>query len=162
MATCRRLERVAVKSHLTSPHLGLGLFVSVLGALTGSGEARAQQADRVIHLWVDPKFGDDVNAWTYNPVPGAPSSFCGTSNAKVAHPLLELDPTQQNAPLLHAPMPFRTVRGALEYLRGTTNPNNPGGPRVGAIQPPEGEAPFGAGAFRSAYVIIHCLPGLYQ
>jgi hypothetical protein len=102
----------------------------------------------VIHLWVDPRYGSDVLAFTYNPLPGSPTQFCG-SGLRAAHPLDEFDPTS-GLPLLHAPMPFRTVTRALQYLS--------------FVQGPNGEAPFSpvASPYSSAYVIIHCLPGLYQ
>ncbi len=110
---------------------------------------RAQQNDRVIHLWVDPRYGDNYLAWTSNPVLGAPNSFC--SGAKPPHPLLAFDTTQSGTPpLLHASMPFRTVTSALQYLQ------------QGIQQATQGASPYLAGQYTSAYVIIHCLPGLYQ
>lgn len=124
---------------------GLRLLLLLLMPL---GPALAQQADRTIHLWVDPRNGSDALAATYDPLPNSATRFCG-SGFRVSHPLLELDPVT-GLPLLHAAMPFRTVTGALQYLQ--------------LIQGPTGEAPFApaTGQYKAAYVIIHCLPGLYQ
>ena len=104
--------------------------------------ALAQQG-RVIHLWVDPHYGNDVlaasNALDSNP------SCAGASNGCVSGECLPndiVDPNQPGSVLLHAPWAFRTVTAAIAYI--------PALPVTSSVT-----------GLRWDYAIIHCLPGLY-
>ncbi len=97
---------------------------------------------RVIHVWVDPHYGNDsaINgASILNPA----GSACGSSNR--FKPADVLDSSQNNAVLLHAPYPFKTINGptgALNYI--------PSLPYTSAVT-----------GITWEYAIIHLLPGWY-
>ena len=114
----------------------------------------------MVNLYVDPRYGSDsfTVSYNYNPLKGAlPAHFCGGTRAE--HPLLAIDSLTQQ-PLVHAPFPFKTVTGAINYLKGGALLD----PSLAVQNSTNGACPFlpTGGTFTSAYVIIHCLPGLYQ
>jgi len=103
----------------------------------------------VIHLWVDPRFGSDALAVQQNPGPNAaPGSLCLPNQTA---PNSVLDPNQNNAVLLHASWPFKTVTAAVAYIR-SINP--------AATQPLPYLSPVTGISWE--YAIIHCLPGVYS
>ncbi|MCB9917201.1 MAG: hypothetical protein H6832_02200 [Planctomycetes bacterium] len=114
--------------------------------MTFIGSLLAQEGPetgRVIHLWVDPHYGNDTlaasNALDSNP------SCSGGANGCISGECLPNDVTDPHQPgevLLHAPWAFRTVTAAIAYI--------PTLPVTSSL----------TGA-RWDYAVIHCLPGLY-
>jgi hypothetical protein len=124
--------------------------------------ALAQTLDdcRVIHLWVDPRNGDDDLAGgggqgqgTLNPNGPFPQTIgFGPCQPSGLRPNDIRDPNQGQAVLLHAPYPFRTVTAAVAYINAL--------PHV----PPLGPLPYVSSTqpqITWEYAIIHLLPGLY-
>ncbi len=128
--------------------LSLSLCVGLTSALVGQGTA-SPPPERVIHLWVDPRGGNDVSAVQQNPGPNAlPFVLCSPTQTA---PNSVVDPNQSGAPLLHASWPFKTVTAAIAYIR-SINP--------GASQPLPYQSPSTGVVWVQA--IIHCLPGVYS
>ncbi len=114
-------------------------------ALGSASVVRAQATEHVIHLWVDPHYGDDANAALANPTVLQPQ---GVHNGCPANqPATSWKPNDQldgsSNVLLHAPWPFKTVTAAIGYL------------------PP---LPYTSSVTGKVwkYAIIHCLPGRYS
>jgi len=98
---------------------------------------------RVIHLWVDPVYGVDTgtsSATSFNPACTPASNGCGPGECK-PNDVLDQAGQGQNV-LLHAPFPFETITGAIQYL-----------PPLPYLSPKTG--------IRWEYAIIHLLPGRY-
>jgi hypothetical protein len=121
-------------------------------ALLASASPGQQPSHLVIHLWVDPIYGDDGTGPTgvqsyFNPDGSTSQLNCGMP---VNAPNAILDPRQANNTLLHAPHPFRTVTGAVAYIN-----------RLGSF----GVAPLPHTEQATGkvweYCIIHLLPGWY-
>lgn len=108
----------------------------------GVGLAQVPMPDRVVHLWVDPVYGDDTCASMLNP---SPSYLDCAGNASYTSPLSVTDPAMGGAYLLHASAPFKTVTAAIGYIKAITN----------------GGLPHTVSGVIWKYAIIHCLPGLY-
>jgi len=91
--------------------------------------------DRTFHVYVDPIHGENSQAWLLNP------AVAGSSQPLQTHPI-----GSANIPgiLQHAPYSFRTLsgaQGAVQYSRQWVN--------------------FVQNGAKVAFVIIHCMPGLY-
>lgn len=152
-----------------------GCLIALLAAAAGLSAAvmpPQAQNEHVIHLWVDPHYGDDAVAagagsMTPNGVQtiamaaGCFTAGCtcgGTSTPCCKPPGLRpndvLDPTGNV--LLHAPYPFRTITAAVKYI----------GAIPGAIGAPAGTSPLPYSSPLTGKVmkraIIHLLPGLYS
>jgi hypothetical protein len=69
----------------------------------------------VIHVWVDPAYGDDAKASGSQGPPGNPSPQvnCLAHETKPNH---VVDPSQSGKILLNAPYPFKTITAALLYI----------------------------------------------
>ena len=67
--------------------------------------------ERVVHLWVDPMYGDDQKALDINPGPACVAD----RDTQATTPLDVLDPNS-NRLLLHAAQPFRTITAAVDYV----------------------------------------------
>lgn len=117
------------------------LFIIVLVTRIPVGTATAQnpvpQPERVIHLWVDPQYGDDQKAAQWNP---GGIRLCTASDLFPNH---VYDPNQSSAVLLHDSWPFLTVTAAINSL-------------------PAGGLPYSNPSFNVIwkYAIIHVLPGM--
>lgn len=150
----QRVSRVhGVRRYLTAqaPAPGwVGLFVPclLLVALRAPSQGSAPP-ERVIHLWVDPVYGDDGG--TGSTTGGAPllnpPGYVGCANEPwsgnpAARPNSVLDHAQGSAPLLHAPWPFKTITKAISYI-----------PTLPFTDPTTGIV--------WRYAIVHLLPGLY-
>ncbi len=111
----------------------------------------------MLHLWVDPKFGDDTQAAIQNPAPSGALPCCPWETA----PNGVQNPSLGHATLLHASWPFRTVTGAVNYIYAVTQQQPPlpySHPYTGgtcASGNDQDDAPTWE------YAIIHCLPGIY-
>jgi hypothetical protein len=163
------------KKGRASLRLALTLLLAVWAGLSARGPRAlaaqvAEDDELVIHLWVDPRYGDDALAsgiGSLNPN-GAntiqmsstdPTYGCSTNPC--TYPGLRpndiLD--SQGRALVHAPYPFRTITAAVAYINAI-----PGAIGASAGTPPLPYAspspPAGTGrVWRHA--IIHLLPGLY-
>jgi len=97
---------------------------------------------RVIHTWVDPKYGQDTTlgavpgAIQLNPKVNASCTVNGGTPIHVFNPAL--------GPLLHASWPFKTITAA-----------------VASIPALPVSATHGTATYRYEYAIVHLMPGLY-
>ncbi len=102
---------------------------------------------RVLHVSVDPLFGDDIlagGAQALNPNGAASFSWCTPVIPPRPHQVMN----SFGQVLLHAPHPFRTITAAVDYIVAT----NPG-----ATQPlPAPPGPVWE------HAIVHLMPGLYS
>ncbi|MBK8101037.1 MAG: hypothetical protein IPK26_28470 [Planctomycetes bacterium] len=108
----------------------------------------ANAQNLVIHLWVDPIYGDDgqVNAF-FNPDATSTGPECSPSQAG---PHAVVNSTGQ--PLLNVPYPFKTISAAVQYInRQLLGP--------GRTQPLPATGPA---SFTWSHAIIHLLPGWYM
>lgn len=128
---------------------------ALLSLLVSSAPAKCQgeQAGNqlVIHLYVDPIYGDDgaVNTW-FNPdgiVPNGPGPECAGANIVGPHSVVD----GSGASLFHAPYPFKTVTAAIA--------------RINQLSPAPGVPPLphtDPGTQKVwSYCVIHMLPGWY-
>ncbi|MCC7066777.1 MAG: hypothetical protein IT456_28540 [Planctomycetes bacterium] len=114
----------------------------------------------MIHLYVDPVYGDDWSASSpsvsgfFNPDGGSLECWTGTpATPKAPHSILEYGGPNNwyGDPLRHAPHPFKTITGAIGYIN--------------RLAPAGGGAPLphtDPDTHKTwAYCIIHLLPGWY-
>ncbi len=113
------------------------------------GGGSTQPPERVIHLWVDPLYGNDAYVNGAGTPWGNPSSTTTGCTTGETAPNLVLDAS--GAVLLNAAWPLKTVTAALGYIYAAT------GAAPGT--PPLPYAPQGAVVWQHA--IIHCMPGVY-
>jgi len=116
--------------------------------------------DYVFHVYVDPLFGDDAQAWNSNPSPGFGVNPGTNPNPLDKHPSFRstMPASRYIGGLLqHAPYSFKTLtgaKGAIKYV-GMLFPLNQGPPwlRVNTC--------VGDDQKQVQWIVIHCLPGLY-
>jgi hypothetical protein len=122
--------------------------LACIACASATEQAHAQTTpERVIHLFVEPKLGDDALALANNPKSnGSLSDGCPQPPQPAQSPWGPIDyrdPQQSNAPMLNAPYPFKTVTAAISY--------------ISALQHP----PTVTSGYDWKYAIIHCGDGLY-
>ncbi len=115
--------------------------------------------ERVLHLWVDPLYGDDSLAATFNPGPSC-ASDCGTG---AAAPIDVVDPNTGSL-LLHASQPFKTITAAVDSIwRLSPNSTTPPLPYQSAIAHQFYLTHYHVDyTVRWTHAIIHLLPGMYH
>jgi hypothetical protein len=99
------------------------------------------------HAYVDPIYGDDARALSLNPGPGPSGPMPLQRHAALG---------QIPGFLQHAPYSFRTVGGALGWFRQTFPESSPGNGKRLPWPNPDTQDPRAV-----AWLVIHCLPGLY-
>lgn len=126
---------------------GLAAALLLFGLFAHPASAQQSPAQLVIHLYVDPIYGDDgaVNR-EYNP--DGNGLECPPAAITAPHSVVD----GYLNPLLHAPYPFKTITKAIEYINRLA-------PQPGS--PPLPHTDLGTGN-TWAYCIIHLLPGLYS
>ncbi|MFQ5504143.1 MAG: hypothetical protein ACE5F1_04995, partial [Planctomycetota bacterium] len=120
------------------------IVVLLVVAPLGAAQDPPPPKGLVIHLWVDPHYGNDLLATQNNP------SLTHSTGWK---PHDVQDPAQNSAPLLHASWPFKTINGAngaIKYLQSTTLLNVLPLPNTSTVTGNVWE-----------YAIIHLMPGMY-
>jgi hypothetical protein len=107
---------------------------------TSSAQLPAPRTQFVYHVNVDPLFGDDTLATSYNP--GAPNRLPLSTHPDTT----SSNPQPISGLIHHAPYSFRTIAGALNYIRGVF-------PTLPWFNPSTNTT--------VEHVVVHCLPGLY-
>lgn len=147
--------RVAPTERHSSPRSDLfGLLIAFCLMASASPvptQGPQPRADFVFHVYVDPLFGDNLAASSFNPQD--PAQFPAAIHALDLHPEPPISGVKRITGVLqHAPYAFRTLTspvgqpgiGALDY--------------IDALFP---TLPFVNGNAQVTQVVIHCLPGLY-
>jgi hypothetical protein len=101
--------------------------LACIACASATEQAHAQTTpERVIHLFVEPKLGDDALALANNPkFDGSLSDGCPQPPQPAQSPWGPIDyrdPQQSNAPMLNAPYPFKTVTAAISYISALQHP----------------------------------------
>ncbi|MGE0142112.1 MAG: hypothetical protein AB7I19_11960 [Planctomycetota bacterium] len=99
----------------------------------------AAQTERVIHLWVDPIYGDDLTAADWNP--GGANRCTATEQTPV-----DVVDAGTGAVLLHASNPFKTITAAVRSIEDSVTVLPFTSPTTGVTW---------------RYAIIHLMPGRY-
>ncbi len=135
--------------------VGLSLFLVALCALPLLSAEIAAQSPQVVsqplQLWVDPHDGDDAQASALNP---HSTISAGCTSPPAPNPMAVL-PDPNFGLLMHAPYPFKTVTGAVNYLNSIFTT---GLPFYNGIVGPVGQQYD----VTVTHAIIHCLPGKYS
>ncbi len=119
--------------------------------------ARAQQSNHVIHLYVDPVYGEDwssaLNSSTNEPL-SANAFFNPDGLGSLECPATAIGPHSvldtMGQPLRHAAYPFRTITGAIDYINRLAPSGGDPLPHTDAVS-----------GKTWSHCIIHLLPGWY-
>ena len=147
-------------------------LVFALGTLVLSALATAQtghptnqtpptRTEFVFHVYVDPLFGDNVEATARNPVATVTPGRLRPLDLHQDPGELPADPHPIAGVLQHAPFAFKTLTGAsgaIAYARQFLPVNVT--PHAFWTNQVTFDPPVGTLTFAIRHVVIHCLPGL--